>query len=210
MDDGRRREILRFLGRIGVDTRFVSVTSGGVLINNLRFSRFSRRREETFRREFPDLEVVRSKVFQKICSRSSRILASFLEPRSRVSVDAEGELALALYTVLEPYTRKYGIVFDDEGIKARPETLDHAAAAVFEDMVGGEGIRNHYRSSGSIIYPFITVPAEWIESWLGTKIRVTDDPMVEDFMEFFSARVPQFREKLMKSLIYLDENSQGK
>ncbi|MBC7112074.1 MAG: hypothetical protein H5T35_07700, partial [Methanothermobacter sp.] len=88
-----RSELLSFLSELGVDTRFVSVTPGEVLINNLRFSRFSRRREELFRERFPDVDVVRSKVFQKICSRASRVLSSNLRPRSEVRIDAEGEMA---------------------------------------------------------------------------------------------------------------------
>jgi len=57
-------EVVRFLSDIGVDTRFVSVMKDAVLINNLRFSRFSRRREELFKKHYPNIKVVRSKIFQ--------------------------------------------------------------------------------------------------------------------------------------------------
>jgi len=200
-----RSELLSFLSELGVDTRFVSVTPGEVLINNLRFSRFSRRREELFRERFPDVDVVRSKVFQKICSRASRVLSSKLRPRSEVRIDAEGEMATVLHIILEPYTRKYGIGIGEGDVRVLPGTLDHSIAAAVEDMLSGERIGYHLRSTPLRIYPLSGVPAEWIEAWRGTRIEVTGNPLVKEFLEFFDGNIPQFRDKMKRSLEYLGE-----
>ena len=53
-------DVLKFLKIIGVDTRFVSYTPQKIYINNLRFSKFSRKREATFNNQYPEIEVVRS------------------------------------------------------------------------------------------------------------------------------------------------------
>jgi len=201
-----KMEILKALSELGVDTRFVSVTDSEVLINNLRFSRFSRRREEEFSSRYPEIRVVRSGVFQRICSRASRVLASTLRPRVGVRIQAEGEMAHALHVILEPYTRKYGIRIGEGEVTARPATLDHSIAAALEDMVMGEPIRYHHRSTSKVIYPLSTVPAAWIESWLGTEITITTNPTVTEFMEFFNENVPQFRDKMRKSLEFIGEN----
>ena len=39
------------------------------------FQRFSRKREATFKKQYPEIEVVRNKLFQKICAKSSKHLA---------------------------------------------------------------------------------------------------------------------------------------
>ena len=70
-----KRDVLKFLKIIGVDTRFISYTPQKIYINNLRFSKFSRTREATFMKQYPEIEVVRNKLFQKICSKSSKQLA---------------------------------------------------------------------------------------------------------------------------------------
>ena len=66
-----KKDVLKFLKIIGVDTRFISYTPEKIYINNLRFSKFSRTREATFNKQYPEIEVVRSSLFQKICSRSA-------------------------------------------------------------------------------------------------------------------------------------------
>ena len=38
-----KKDVLKFLKIIGVDTRFISYTPQKIYINNLRFSKFSRR-----------------------------------------------------------------------------------------------------------------------------------------------------------------------
>ena len=61
-----KEDILKFLKVIGVDTRFVSYTPSKLYINNLRFSKFSRTREKTFYKHYPDIKVIRSSLFMKI------------------------------------------------------------------------------------------------------------------------------------------------
>ena len=64
-----KKYVLKFLKIIGVDTRFISYTPEKIYINNLRFSKFSRTREKTFKKQYPDIGVVRNSLFQKICSK---------------------------------------------------------------------------------------------------------------------------------------------
>jgi len=105
-----KQEVVRFLQKNGVETRFVSVVGERVYINNLKLSRFSRHREMLFLEQFPNFEVKRSKVFQRICTRASRVLKDALTPRDRILLHSTLTCAgLTLYTVLEPYTRKYGV-----------------------------------------------------------------------------------------------------
>ena len=60
-----KKDVLKFLKIIGVDTRFVSYTAEKIYINNLRLSKFSRKRQATFNKEYPDIEVVRNSYFRK-------------------------------------------------------------------------------------------------------------------------------------------------
>nr|WP_243687660.1 hypothetical protein [Methanobacterium formicicum] len=43
-----KQEVVRFLQKNGVETRFVSIVGERVYINNLKLSRFSRKKEELF------------------------------------------------------------------------------------------------------------------------------------------------------------------
>jgi len=203
-------EVLKFLSSIGVDTRFVSVVGDSVFINNLRFSRFSRKREELFKKHYPNMNVVRSKIFQMICSRVSHVLSSELGPHQRILIE-EGDdpLLYTLYVVLEPYTRKYGVSlvtgpkFD---LIACPLTLDHIIADSIERMINGEVIIGPPMEDrrGRLLYPLLRVPVAWIERWLGIKIKIKDD-LVQEFIGFFDEIFPQFRENMLKSLSYIQE-----
>jgi hypothetical protein len=50
-----KKDVLKFLKIIGVDTRFISYTPQKIYINNLRFSKFSRKREATFKKQYPEI-----------------------------------------------------------------------------------------------------------------------------------------------------------
>ena len=52
-----KKDVLKYLKIIGVDTRFISYAPQKIYINNLRFSKFSRKRQETFNKQYPDIEV---------------------------------------------------------------------------------------------------------------------------------------------------------
>ena len=54
-----KKDVMKFLKQIGVDTRFVSFFDDGdikLYIENLRFSKFSKKRRETFNRHYSDKE----------------------------------------------------------------------------------------------------------------------------------------------------------
>ncbi|MDI6881228.1 MAG: hypothetical protein QMC86_00110 [Methanothermobacter sp.] len=205
-------EVIRFLSSIGVDTRFVSILEDAILINNLRFSRFSRKREEVFKKNYPSIKVVRSKIFQMICSRVSRVLSDELEPHQRILVE-EGDdpLSYTLYAVLEPYTRKYGVSLVSGGefdFIACPLTLDHIIADAIGEMINGKPIRGPPREDdrGRLLYPLSRVPVAWIERWLRTgSIKITGDDVIEEFIGFFEEILPEFRENMLKSLNYIRE-----
>lgn len=219
-----KKEVLRFLKKMGVDTRFVSVMTSQILINNLRFSKFSRKREEVFKKYYPDLEIVRSTVFQKICTRASRVLGETLTPREKILISNNNNIYnKTLSYILEPYTRKYGIEiikrkFDLDNLKsleddfttvALPLTLDDEVENILGHIFRGEkvGMKSSHHKQGEfkIIYPLINVPLEWICSWL----QVDECPMDErnelahDFLIYLEEVVPQVRENILKSAHYL-------
>ena len=65
-----KKDVMKFLKQIGVDTRFVSFFDDDaeikLYIENLRFSKFSRKRTETFNKHYPNIEDLRSSLFQNI------------------------------------------------------------------------------------------------------------------------------------------------
>lgn len=230
-----KREVVRFLQKNGVETRFVSIIDEKVYINNLKLSRFSRKREELFLENFPNFEVRRSKVFQRICTRSSRVLKNALSPHDRVLLtdpaDNKNCVNLAMHVVLEPYARKYGVELitvpglnlDDlnenelHGVEgdavAIPLTLDGEIEHILGLMLNGEKLdilSSHTVKNGmKMIYPLINVPQSWIESWI--KIEDSNcacedqEGLNHDMLEFLEDFIPDVREKMMKSAGYLYE-----
>ena len=176
-----------FLHRIGVDTRFVSIMDGVIFINNLKFSRFSRRKEELFLAKFPDERVVRSKIFQRTCTRASRTLKTSINPRDKIFIlegdESEGKNCFdyALRAVLEPYKRKYGVEIiygtslkdlKDSGVDsiALPVTLDAESIKIVDIILDGGRIyppssRESFHNM-KLIYPLLKVPDSWIVSWI--------------------------------------------
>lgn len=216
------KEISRFLQAIGVDVRFISLWNHHIFINNLKFSRFSRKKEELFQAKFPDWKVVRSKIFQMMCIRASRGLSKSINPRDKIYLKkGEGCADLALYMILEPYTRKYGIEIqeetdanDSEGAYdsvASPLTLDREVENIINKMVQGEKIElmsSNVRYNGvKIIYPLINLPQLWIESWAQQNSLLCSNPAnkgdSEDLIAFLEEFVPQVRENMLKSALYL-------
>lgn len=228
-----KQEVVRFLQKNGVETRFISIVDEKVYINNLKLSRFSRKKEEIFLEEFPNFEVRRSKVFQKICSRASRVLKNALSPHDRIILSNPSNCAnLALYTVLEPYTRKYGVELllqtDDvdrwNELKlqekkselnmdsmALPLTLDGEVEHILENMLNGENLdilSVHSKKNGiKMIYPLSNVPLSWIESWVDIEgLNCDFEPITglpKDMLEFLEGFIPDVREKMMSSAFYL-------
>lgn len=226
-----KEKILDFLEKIGVDIRFISLWNKFVFINNLKFSRFSRRREELFQAKFPEWKVIRSKVFQKMCIRASRILSKSLNPGDKIFIVKNSKCTdLALYLILEPYTRKYGIEIITKGDVNSLEkdhsidsisidsiassiTLDQEIGNIIHQMFQGEKIlptnRNAEFNGVKIIYPLINIPETWTESWaekynLCCKISPKCGDSA-DFIRFLEEFIPDVRENMLKSAWYVSE-----
>ena len=106
-----KKDVLKYLKIIGVDSRFISYTPSKIYINNLRFSKFSRKRQETFNKQYPKIEVVRNSLFQKICSKSAKTLSD-IKPNSTILIPEDNFM---VDVILEPYTRKYGVKLVHDG-----------------------------------------------------------------------------------------------
>jgi hypothetical protein len=212
-------EPAEFLHKIGVDTRFVSIMDEHIFINNLKFSRFSRRKEELFLRKFPYYEVVRSKLLQKICTRASRVLKNALKPRDKVFIIKDRNcFNLALHIVLEPYTRKYGVklifgkslkdlnVFRADSV-ALPVTLDDEIENIINSMFNGKKIEPlslNYKFNGmKVICPFVNVSRSWIISWLEKQDLKcnykSEESFEKDLINFLEGFIPDVKENMFKS-----------
>jgi hypothetical protein len=220
------KKIVTFLNRIGIDTRFVSIIGDHIFINNQRFSRFSSKRQETFIRKFPDFTISRSNIFQKICTRASRVLANSLKPGETIFIYEDNECSnFILNVIMEPYIRKYGIKLIngsviEEAVElsadsiALPLTLDNEVEGIMGNCINGEiievsSLKNRYDAENNIklIYPLINVPRSWLVSWLEKldyeyKYPKTDSYAV-DLINFFEEFIPDVRENILKSAMYV-------
>ncbi len=202
-----KKDVLKFLKIIGVDTRFISYTPEKIYINNLRFSKFSRKREATFNKQYPEIEVVRSKLFQKICSKSSKHLALEIEPNSRILIPEDNFI---IELLMEPYTRKYGVELVYEGdydLKVNSLILDDQVNDIFECIFSGEGL--NFNKKSNEIYPLINVPFNWINSFLemdGQKLieKENKNELANSFSEFLEDVAPQYRENVVKAAEFIE------
>lgn len=203
-----KKDVLKYLKIIGVDTRFISYTPDKIYINNLRFSKFSRTREKTFNNQYPNIEVVRNKLFQKICSKSSKVLSMELKPNTRILMPENNYLVELL---LEPYTRKYGVelVYSGEhDLAVNPVILDDEVNGIFEGIFKGEGL--NYNLDENEIYPLINVSLDWINSFLemdGQKLIESQNKseLANSFSEFLDDVAPQYRENVLSAAAFIDE-----
>ncbi|MGC9516900.1 MAG: hypothetical protein ACP5C3_04285 [Methanomicrobiales archaeon] len=228
------KDVLKYLNNINVDTRFVSLVDNKVYINNLRFSKFSKRKEKVFINRFPDFNVIRSKIFQKIYSRASKLLVKNIKPHQTIFIlNGNGPLDFALYTVLEPYQRKYGIkiVKGDSmheinnfpvDLVAKTLNLDDEVENILNNILNGEkidlisaqecyweDITNEEGTHKSIrlIYPLLNVPTSWIYSWLNIKSdNDSKDVLPRSLLNFLEEHVPDVRENIYKSALFVIEN----
>lgn len=208
-----KRDVLKYLKIIGVDTRFISYTSERVYINNLRFSKFSRKRESTFKKQYPEIEVVRSKLFQKICSKSSKHLALEIAPNSRILMPEDNYM---IELIMEPYTRKYGVELvygGDYDLAVNPLILDDQVNNIFEGIFSGEGL--NYTKRDNEIYPLANVSLDWINSFLemdGQSLieKENVNELANSFSEFLEEVAPQYRDNVVSAAEFIDEklNSQ--
>ena len=212
-------EPAEFLHKLGVDTRFVSILDEHIFINNLKFSRFSRRKEELFLRKFPHYEVVRSKLLQKICTRASRVLKNAVKPRDKIFIVKDRNcFNMALHIVLEPYTRKYGVklIFgrslkelEGSGVNsvALPVTLDDEVENIMGLMFKGEKIEplslNYKFENIKVVCPFVNVSRLWIVSWLEKQDLKcnykSEESLEKDLINFLEGFIPDVKENMFKS-----------
>ena len=207
-----KRDVLKFLKIIGVDTRFISYTPNRIYINNLRFSKFSRTREETFKKQYAEIEVVRNSLFQKICTKSSRTLALQIKPNSKILVPEDNFI---IELIMEPYTRKYGVELVYEGsydLLVNPIILDDKVNQIFSEIFSGNELT--FDDDNDEIFPLINVPLEWINSFLemdGKNIikNKNNDELATSFMEFLEDVAPQYRENVLKASEYIGKQTRN-
>ena len=209
-DDGystSKKDVLRFLKDIGVDTRFISYTPYKIYINNLRFSKFSRKRQQTFEKQYAEIEVVRNSLFQKICSKSSRTLSAQLKPNSRILIKDDIYIVNLL---LEPYTRKYGVQLVCSGeydFVVNPVILDDEVNSIFEGIFNGEGI--DFTRKDNEIYPLINISLDWINSFLkmdNQKLmeKKNNSKIANSFSSFLDEVAPQYKENVLKAKEFIE------
>ena len=203
-----KKDVLKFLKIIGVDSRFVSYTPDKLYINNLRFSKFSRKRQDTFNKQYPEIEVVRSSLFQKICSKSSKHLALEIQPNSTLLMPKDNFI---IELLMEPYTRKYGVklVYDgDADFIVNPLILDDQVNDIFEGIFDGVGLNRDIKSNE--VYPLINVPLDWINSFLemdGQKLieNKNKNELATSFSEFLDDVAPQYKENVVKAAEFIEK-----
>ena len=206
-----KKQTLKLLKNIGVDTRYISYTKTTIYINNLRFSKFSRKKEETFKKYYPQTTIIRSSLLQKICNRASKILSQELKPRDKITLpkitDKKTEL---IHIILEPYTRKYGIQIIKEGKpdkKIGTQTLNLETYNILTTIFNGEGIPNTIKTTPPTINPLINIPNDWIEAFTNEKInnypKNKYKEITLDFMDFIKPIIPSYKENILQSREYL-------
>lgn len=219
------KKTIDFLAMIGVDIRYISLYNNFIFINNLKFSRFSHRREELFRAKHPNYQIIRSKIFQKMCIRASRGLSKSLNPGEKILIIKKGTCAdLILYLILEPYQRKYGIKIiiadkldsiTDYNVDsvATSLTLDQEVGNLINQMFKGKKIelmsKTTKREDIKIIYPLLNIPDAWIKTWarknyIPCSISLSDQTS-EDLLKFLEQYIPDVRENMLKSALFLSE-----
>ena len=199
-----KKDVLKFLKIIGVDSRFISYTPQKIYINNLRFSKFSRTKQNTFENQYPEIKVVRNKLFQKICSKSSKVLSDQIKPNTTI-LKPKNNFMVDL--ILEPYTRKYGIKLVESGdydMAVNTVILDDAVNNIFEGIFKGEDTE---------IYPLINVSLDWINSFLEMDGQKTvngenTNKLANSFSEFLDDVAPQYKENVLKASTYIKKKNE--
>ena len=202
-----KKDVLKFLKIIGVDSRFISYTPEKIYINNLRFSKFSRKREATFNKQYPEIEIVRNSLFQKICSKSSKVLALEIKPNSVILMPRDNFL---IDVLMEPYTRKYGVKLVYEGdydLIVNPTILDDEVNAIFSTIFSGDGLKFSKRPNE--IFPLINVSLDWINSFLEMDGKEpienkNNNELATSFMEFLEDVAPQYQLNVLKATEYIE------
>lgn len=204
-----KSDILRFLKDIGVDTRYISIWENKIYINNLRFSKFSKRRQNNFELKFKSQKVIRSSLFQEIATNASRELSKTIKPKMKILIKKDVNPLINI--LLEPYTRKYGVklVLDENeeyDVIASKLTLDMKIHLICNNIFKGKGI-NYPVFDKNFIYPLIKVTNKQINDFLGGKILEEKyNDISGEFIEFLDETVTQYKFNILKSVEYLEEN----
>lgn len=215
--NAQEKAIVKTLNKVGVDTRFVSLYKNGIYINNLKFSKFSRKKEEKFRQEYPEIEVHRSKLFQKICIKVSRTIKDQIKPQSKLFIANDNSLEnILLYILMEPYKRKYGIKIVEnhveDAINVSDDCMDDFCLEYINLMKNGKKIENNEKTD--TIYPLKHVNYRWIREWIeSTNITYTSNKEYEDdtkkeIINFLEKHIPNVQESIIQSVNYLEQNNQ--
>ncbi|WP_295722513.1 ATPase [uncultured Methanobrevibacter sp.] len=205
-----KKDLLKFLKEIGVDTRFISIYDNKIYINNLRFSKFSKRRQSIFESKFKDKLVIRSSLFQEIATNASRELSNTIKPKMKILIKEDANPLINI--ILEPYTRKYGVelIYSNKkeyDVIASNQTMDMEIHSICEDIFKGKGIK-YPRFNKEYIYPLIKVTHKQINDFLGEKLLEEKyDDVSGEFIEFLDDTVSQYKFNILKSVQYLQENS---
>jgi hypothetical protein len=164
-----RKDVLKFLSMIKVDTRFISLYDYRIYINNLRFSKFSRKKEEIFRNKFPNIEIFKSTIFQKIAIKSSKSLSQSINVKDNILIFNKDKKDTLSTIIMEPYLRKYGIKLIESNLKSYDEfiklkncnetfkflrdnkingvasslTLDEEVKSILSTILYGEGLKSY-------------------------------------------------------------------
>lgn len=210
------KKLIKKLNKIGVDTRYISLYEDKIYINNLKFSKFSRKKEEKFHEEYPEIDVIRSTLLQKICVKASRTLKNQIKPRENIYIEDDNTPEnIVMYIILEPYQRKYGItITNTQKINqktANPKTLNEFIKEYITQMTQAEQIRNTYQENH--IYPLEHIDERWITDWIeSTDIKYTtkkeeDNEKINQIIEFLEEKIPNTKESIFQSVKYIEENS---
>ncbi|MDR1819133.1 MAG: hypothetical protein LBR15_02665 [Methanobrevibacter sp.] len=180
-----KKDVLKFLGRIGVDTRFISLYEYEVYINNLRFSKFSKKKEEIFMNKFPEVNVLRSTLFQRTAAKASKSLSHSINVKDNILIFNHIKRDILSNILLEPYLRKYGVKFIDSKFKSYQDlikskktseflkdnnidcvvssiSMDEEVNSILSAILSGKGLKSYpqYLNSENdfkikILYPFM-------------------------------------------------------
>lgn len=213
----KEKEIIKFLNKTGVETRFISLYDDNIYINNLKFSKFSRKKEEEFHTQYPHIKIIRSTLFQKICIKVSRTVKDQIRPRSELYIPQDNGLEnILLYIVLEPYKRKYGIKIVHEktsdSINVSNDSLDDFIYRYMEQLTTGERIRDNLEQN--TIYPLMHVPSKWMKDWVNSTdisydtSKTYEDSIQKEIISFLKLHIPNVQESIKQSVNYLEEHNQ--
>lgn len=212
MNDDERK-IIKSLNKIGVDVRYISLYENNIYINNLKFSKFSKKKEEQFHELYPEINVIRSTLLQKICIKVSRTLKNQIKPRDIIYVkDSDAPEDILLRIVLEPYRRKYGIKITHtktcDVIVAKSTYLNQFIDEYFNLMTSANKIEDNRVENE--IYPLEDIDYTWIIDWINsTQLKYTKnnyqpkDEIIK-LNEFIDEHIPNYKQSIKQSVKYLN------